>query len=273
MKAVRTLLLSLAVPFAIHVCVAQGRDAAGCKDSPAVARFPGALITGCNDKLNAFDFTVTVGSENKTTKIAGRFLQTNYSWPDTATKSQVIRTLNESLHNAGYTFDYDSGDNGDFTAHKGRTWVMEEVSRGFWYRQTVVVVPPPPGQAYADAATLSKGLASSGHIAVNGIFFDTGKAEVKPESAPALQEVANLLSQNPEVKLYVVGHTDNAGTLSANIDLSKRRAAAVVQALTTQYGVPALKLQAYGLGPFAPTATNDTEDGRALNRRVELVKQ
>jgi len=71
----------------------------------------------------------------------------------------------------------------------------------------------------------------------------------------------------------VVGHTDNAGALAGNIDLSKRRAASVVQALTTQYGIPAARLQAYGDGPYAPVASNDSEDGRSLNRRVELVKQ
>jgi outer membrane protein OmpA-like peptidoglycan-associated protein len=108
---------------------------------------------------------------------------------------------------------------------------------------------------------------------VNGILFDTGKADVKPESDPALQEVSKLLKANPALKVYVVGHTDNVGGLAANIDLSKRRAASVVLSLTTQYGVSAAQLQAYGDGPYAPIASNDAEDGRALNRRVELVKQ
>ena len=76
-----------------------------------------------------------------------------------------------------------------------------------------------------------------------------------------------------KIKIYVVGHTDNVGGLAPNMDLSKRRAAAVVQALTTQYGIPADRLQPYGDGPYAPITTNDSEDGRALNRRVELVKQ
>jgi outer membrane protein OmpA-like peptidoglycan-associated protein len=108
---------------------------------------------------------------------------------------------------------------------------------------------------------------------VNGILFDTGKADVKPESAPALDEVAKLLKQNPKLKVYVVGHTDNVGALAANIDLSKRRAAAVMQALIAKYGIPAAQLQAYGDGPYAPIASNDSEDGRTLNRRVELVEQ
>jgi len=81
------------------------------------------------------------------------------------------------------------------------------------------------------------------------------------------------LKQDAKLKLYVVGHTDNVGAMAANMDLSKRRAAAVVQLLITQYGVTADRLQAYGDGPYAPIASNDTEDGRTVNRRVELVKQ
>jgi OmpA-OmpF porin, OOP family len=113
---------------------------------------------------------------------------------------------------------------------------------------------------------------ASGHAVVNGILFDTGKAEIKPESAPALQEVIKLLQQDAKLKLYVVGHTDNVGALAGNIELSQRRAAAVVQALTAQ-GVAAGRLQAYGAGPYSPLASNDSDDGRTLNRRVELVKQ
>jgi outer membrane protein OmpA-like peptidoglycan-associated protein len=125
----------------------------------------------------------------------------------------------------------------------------------------------------ANAAELSSGLASNGHTVVNGIFFDTGKSEVKPESAAALQEVVKMLQQDPKTKVYVVGHTDNVGSLSANMELSRRRAAAVVQVLTTKYGVAAARLSPYGDGPYAPVTSNDTEEGRATNRRVELVKQ
>jgi len=96
---------------------------------------------------------------------------------------------------------------------------------------------------------------------------------VKAESTPALDEVANLLKSDPKLKLYVVGHTDNVGVLASNMDLSKRRAAAVVQLLITKYGVAADRLSPYGDGPYAPLVSNDTEDGRTTNRRVELVKQ
>ncbi len=81
------------------------------------------------------------------------------------------------------------------------------------------------------------------------------------------------MSQNPTLKLHVVGHTDNAGDLAMNMKLSQARAAAVVAALTTKYGVPANRLNPYGMGPYAPVASNKTDEGKAKNRRVELVEQ
>jgi outer membrane protein OmpA-like peptidoglycan-associated protein len=275
MKTIQHLILCLAVSSTVQVCAAQTQDTKGCKDSPLISRFPGSVITFCADKaFDGYNFTVTVEKQNKTKRVEGKYLQLNYNWPSgTASKSQVVRNLNNALKAAGYTFDYDSGDYGDFTVHMGKTWIMEEVSGGGWYRQTIVVEDKMTQEVVANAAALSGGLSGNGHVIVNGILFDTGKADVKPESAPALQEVAKMLKENPTLKVYVVGHTDNAGALAGNIDLSKRRAASVVQALTTQYGIAAVRLQAYGDGPYAPVASNDSEDGRTLNRRVELVKQ
>lgn len=125
----------------------------------------------------------------------------------------------------------------------------------------------------ADAAALGQGLAATGHVTVEGIFFDTGKSEVKPESTPALEQVAKLLAGDASLKLWVVGHTDSVGKVEDNMKLSQARAEAVVKELTTKQGVAAARLKGYGVGPLAPVATNGTDDGRALNRRVELVKQ
>jgi len=105
------------------------------------------------------------------------------------------------------------------------------------------------------------------------VYFDTAKADVKPESDAALSEIAQLLKRDPKLKLYVVGHTDNQGTFESNLDLSTRRANAVVQVLTSKHGVAAARLRPHGDGATAPVASNDSEEGRAKNRRVELVKQ
>jgi outer membrane protein OmpA-like peptidoglycan-associated protein len=128
-------------------------------------------------------------------------------------------------------------------------------------------------EVVADAAALKNDLGSSGHVAVYGIYFDTNRSEVKPESEPALAEIAKLLAQDPGLKLKVVGHTDMTGGLAANLELSEARAEAVIQALVARHGVAAARLEGHGVGPLAPVASNDTEEGRARNRRVELVKE
>jgi OmpA-OmpF porin, OOP family len=116
-------------------------------------------------------------------------------------------------------------------------------------------------------------LAATGHVAVYDILFDTGKSDIRPESEAALKEIARLMSQAPSLSLHVVGHTDNVGDLAANMKLSQARAAAVVAALTGSHGVAANRLSAFGAGPYSPVASNSTEDGKAKNRRVELVEQ
>lgn len=269
MRTIRGFLLCLAAPLAVQVCPAQ--DAVGCKDSPLIGRFPGSVIVECRDKADdSFTFTLDNG-KNKT--VEGEFHRIVYRFPSSASKVQVVRNLNTALRRAGYNMVYDSGTFGDFTGQMGKTWIQIEVGGGGGIAETIVVETALSQDVVANAAALSSGLAGSGHAVVNGILFDTGKAEVKPESAPALEEVAKLLKHDAGLRLYVVGHTDNVGALAANLDLSKRRAAAVVQLLVTQYGVAGDRLQPYGDGPYAPLASNDTEDGRAVNRRVEVVKQ
>ena len=137
----------------------------------------------------------------------------------------------------------------------------------------IEVKPMQAGLVSVNAAALAGDIGRAGHVAVYGIYFDTDKAEVKPESEAALREIAKLVESNARLKLHVVGHTDNVGPLLHNMDLSRRRADAVVKALTTRHGVSAALLHADGVGPLAPVATNQSEEGRAKNRRVELVEQ
>jgi outer membrane protein OmpA-like peptidoglycan-associated protein len=125
----------------------------------------------------------------------------------------------------------------------------------------------------ADANSLATSIKETGKVAVYGIYFDTGKSTLKSESQPTLQEISKLLKADPNLKLYVVGHTDNTGVFDANMKLSVDRAGAVVNALVSQFSVSAARLRACGDGPTSPVASNDTEEGKALNRRVELVKQ
>lgn len=139
--------------------------------------------------------------------------------------------------------------------------------------EVIDAVPMENKMVTVDAATMAKQVAATGHVALYGILFATDKADIKPESAAALDEIAKFLKADPKVVVYIVGHTDNVGGFEHNMTLSQRRAEAVVKELTTRYGIPAARLKAVGTGPVRPVASNETEDGRAKNRRVEVVKQ
>lgn len=128
-------------------------------------------------------------------------------------------------------------------------------------------------EVVADAKAMLADIQTKGSASVYGIYFDFNKADIKPESEPAIKEIAKLLHENKTLKLYVVGHTDNVGSLDYNLKLSKARADAVVKELVTKYKISPERLKAYGVGSLAPVATNRTEEGRAKNRRVELVEQ
>ena len=123
------------------------------------------------------------------------------------------------------------------------------------------------------AQDIKGSIASQGKIALYGILFDTGKSDIKPESSKTIKEIATFLHENPSLQVYIVGHTDNVGQSKINMELSRSRASAVVNELTTTYKIDASRLEAAGAGPFAPISTNDTEEGKKLNRRVEIVKK
>jgi outer membrane protein OmpA-like peptidoglycan-associated protein len=121
------------------------------------------------------------------------------------------------------------------------------------------------------ASEIEKSIAESGRVTLYGILFDFNKSDIKDESRPALDEIAKFLEADPERKLHVVGHTDAVGSFDFNLKLSKARANAVVSELVKTYGIAAGRLKGNGVGMLAPIATNGTDEGRAKNRRVELV--
>lgn len=115
-------------------------------------------------------------------------------------------------------------------------------------------------------------IAAKGRVATHGILFDTGSDRIRPESQPTLKEIAGMLQEHPELKLMIEGHTDNVGSAAANQKLSEQRAAAVKAYLVETLGVDAERLASKGYGDTKPAASNDTPEGRQMNRRVELVK-
>lgn len=161
-------------------------------------------------------------------------------------------------------FTYQIKDGGNFCkTFNGRTFALVQIIEPKARDRKMVAVK---------AEEMAKSIDQTGRVALYGIFFDTDKADLKPTSDPTLAEIANLLKSNPKLAVLIVGHTDNQGGFDYNIDLSRRRADAVVKALAAAYKVDPKRMKAAGAGMIAPAAPNDAEDGRAKNRRVEVVK-
>jgi OOP family OmpA-OmpF porin len=231
----------------------------------------------------------------KTQKLEGRITRFDYQDPGDRSSLERIRNYEQALLAGGFELVYrcsrsECGEEiqiagiGYYPPDRyvaarlaraaGDVWVAVYVAAGPNTKiQVVEVKPMETGMVEVNAGALGESLSATGHVAVYGIYFDTGKADLKTESAEALTQIAGLLEHNPSLTLHVVGHTDNAGGFDANLDLSSKRAAAVVTALTTQYAVAPARLKASGVGPLAPVASNATDAGRTRNRRVELVAQ
>jgi OOP family OmpA-OmpF porin len=254
-------------------------DKPGCADHPLLPkRMPGYFIEAC--KVEEFGFYEFFTVKPPKHRVEGRYTFITYAVATRAGEASplaVVRNYEAALQAAGAT-NLARDPNGTWWVNglvaKGddEAWAQAEKGNGrIWVR--VVEKQAMRQYVVVDAAALGSGIESTGHVAVYGIHFDTNKAVVKPESKPALDEVAKLLKQVPALKLKVVGHTDMVGALDANMALSQARAEAVVQALVGQYGIAAARLKGYGVGPLAPVASNDADAGRAKNRRVELVKE
>ena len=152
--------------------------------------------------------------------------------------------------------------------------LRQKVSKGRVLVQLVVVAPDvmEKKMTFVNADEMKQAIHDAGKVALYGIYFDTDQDAVKSESQPTLEEIAKLLKAEPSIRLHVVGHTDNQGKPDYNLDLSRRRAASVVRELTSKYGIAASRLDAFGCGVYSPVASNESEEGRAKNRRVELVE-
>jgi OmpA-OmpF porin, OOP family len=175
---------------------------------------------------------------------------------DAPNKNSGYAMLAISYNNSNYWND-------DFKV-KGRNALFFEMIEAKTMDNSMVTVA---------ASEMNRDISASGKSVLYGILFDFNKTEIKPESKPQLDEMAKLLKQDPKLAVYINGHTDNQGTLPYNLDLSQRRADAVVKTLASEYKIDPKQMTAKGLANLAPVASNDADAGRAKNRRVELVKQ
>jgi OOP family OmpA-OmpF porin len=255
----------------------QVQDIKGSKDHPLISRMPDFHITGYKDA--EFDSYKFINQDKKQESIEGHkyFIEYNLN-PGAAEPGElkIRRNVQDALKKIGGKVVFDDNFN------KTSTIVVKKDDRETWievrsysnmYRLNIVEREVMKQEIVANAEAMGNDINNTGHVALYGIFFDSGKAEIKPESDAALEQISKLLLSNGALKVYVVGHTDNVGTIEANMKLSKDRADAVVNALVTKYGIQAARLKSYGVASLVPVASNDNEEGKAKNRRVELVKQ
>jgi len=262
---------------AVTPSLAEQKDAANCKDHPLINRLPDYWIEACTLKqFDAYGFMVGKG---KPAQVEGLFTNIRYRPPANLTVKpstlQVLRNVENAVKQVGGTVvaTDSSKETLKLTKNGKELWIEVWADYTGKYILTIVEKAAMAQELVANADAFADSLRMTGHIAVEGIYFDTAKTELKPESSAAIAEVAKLLKGDASLKLHVVGHTDNAGALDGNMKLSQGRAQSVVQALVKSHGIETARLKAYGSGPYAPVASNDSEEGRAKNRRVELVKQ
>jgi OmpA-OmpF porin, OOP family len=245
-------------------------------------------------------------------KLEGKVTKISYELPEDRSSLEVFRNYEIELKNAGFEIlftcsneecggrsfnhtvvPYDTmfGDNyydqrylaaklsrpeGDAYAS---VYVIKNTTGGgrtknYIYTQVDVIelTPMQEQMVKIDADEMAKEIMLSGSVSIYGIYFDFDKADIRPESEPTIAEIAKFLKEQPDIKVFVVGHTDNEGSLDYNINLSKQRAKSVVNKLINDHEIKPSRLTPEGLGFLAPVASNRTEEGRAKNRRVELVE-
>ena len=274
MRRLVALLVSMLLCFSVGLLAQDDAptDAEVCKDSVLITRMPGGTIHSCENK-EFEQATMPVGTDSdgsvKEKTFEGEYHYWDYGTREGVSEIQVFRNFEAALKQGGFKIVYEDSP-GIITANKGNTWYQLD-NKGTYYYQTIVTVKAMEQEVTADASSIADELTKSGHIALYGIHFETGKAAILPDSESVLGEVAKMLQQNPDVKVSVEGHTDNVGSAAANQALSEKRAQAVVAWLSS-HGIDAARLKAKGWGQTKPVDDNSTDAGRAKNRRVELVK-
>jgi len=266
------------------ISTAADQDLKGGKDHPILSRMPNFHITEYKDiEFGSYKFIVEQNKKSVPVNVEGHKYYIRYDLNQGATKPgnlKIVRNIEDALKKIGGKILVDVS--GQWGVFRSSTIMVRKEDKETWvnvkatdtsYELTIVEKEVMKQEVVANAEAMGNDINTTGHASIYGIYFDTGRSEIKPESDAAISEVAKLLNDNGSLKLYIVGHTDNVGSFDSNMKLSKDRAEAVVKALSSKYGVAAARLKPYGVASLSPVASNDTEDGKAKNRRVELVKQ
>ncbi len=310
-RRIRVLGLALVVGLAPAAAISQSDDEAetdvtGSADHPMIGRFAGSVITGYETRdFDEFRFLTGPGAKDAPGKdLEGRLTRIAYKAPAAASVAEVARAYQIALRDKGFQVDFaceleECGGPGfsrqidvlpipkmivdgfNFRYVAARTTelpttyasVLVSENNGRVFTQIDVLEPGSLQNKIVTAEEMATSLAEAGRIALYGVYFETGSADIIQGSGPTLEQMAALLRGSPELKVAIVGHTDYAGSFDYNMDLSQRRADSVATALIQDYGIDQNRLRPAGVGYLAPVATNTTAIGRSRNRRVELVAE
>jgi OmpA-OmpF porin, OOP family len=271
MKNMRFLFAALLTAFSLPALAQPTpKDRQGCVDSKVLTRMTGCYITACrNSNFDAVEFRIK-GQANQ--KAEGIFEQVEYSCAAQTSRIEIIRNVEQALKTAGFTirFQQDGSNWAAVTGQKGPQWLYAE-SKNASYLLRTIKTKALDQVMEASADGWAKQIEQTGRASIYGINFDTAKATIRSDSEKVLSEVVALLQKNPAWRVALAGHTDNVGSKEMNLGLSRQRAQAVATWLSVK-GIALDRLLPGGFGDMAPIADNTTDEGRAKNRRVDLIK-
>jgi outer membrane protein OmpA-like peptidoglycan-associated protein len=288
------------------------KDVPGGRDHPLVSRYPGAIIQFHeSQQFDRYDLRVgkiAAGDRSATARqgLEGKVTRLVYLQPKEVSALEVFRNYWDALVGAGFKSvfscereacgegfsgsypndnvihvrgwkqdqSYFAGVRSDATGEVHVAVFVVKTGDGPYARVDIVESKPMrAGLVTVSAAKMQADIDTLGKAVIHAVYFDSGRATLKPESAPALLEMAKLFKAQPALSVFVVGHTDDQGGDEPNLALSRRRAETVVSELAAKHGVARARLHPRGVGLLCPVASNGSETGRAANRRVELVKR
>lgn len=279
----KKIVLILMLAFSLTNIANAQEDAQGCKDHPLLTRLENFYISDCEENYNELQLRIN----NATTETKeGNLFHIYYRYnPDSGVKAksalQIVRNYEVAITKNGGKLLYKNTNSMD--AILEATYYLSTKEKQYWVQLTsfagtdnaieaysLNVLEMEPMKQEVDASELFEAITQNGFVALY-INFETGKSEIKAESMPIIDQIATMLKQNPNLKISIEGHTDNVGSEQSNQILSESRAQSVLKALEAK-GTDANRLKSKGWGQSKPIANNETEDGKAKNRRVEIVK-
>ena len=274
--------LVITILFSFSQVLAQS-DIKNSKDYYLLDRIPNYHIISYNEtEFGAHGFFI----ENKKTPVEGKKYRIKYQHNQSdnrdfefPTRLQILRNYSNAIEKAGgeivsERYNSEWGHYSFKTSNTQEIWVEVKTSIGAkTYTLTVIERQKMNQEIVIDAELIKNKIELEGKIAIYGIYFDVGKSIIKKESEPALLQISEYLQKNKAINCWVVGHTDSDGSFELNSKLSLERAKAIKKYLQEKYAIATNRLFAEGVGPLAPVASNNTEEGKKLNRRVELVKK